>query len=809
MTISYNWLLDYLPIRVEPERLNRILNSIGLEVEGMEHYEEVKGGLLGLVVGEVLLVEKHPNADKLSLTRVDTGGDAPLDIVCGAPNVAAGQKVVVAPVGATIYPSKGDPLTMRVAKIRGSESHGMICAEDEIGLGDSHAGIMILPGDLKVGTPAADYFKPYSDTVFEIGLTPNRSDAMSHLGVARDVCAYLNHHDRKDYAVKLPYAHHFKPDNMDMPFTVDLANPEACPRYAGVTITGVKPGPSPLWMQQRLKAIGSRPINNIVDITNYILHETGQPLHAFDADQVKGCKIIVSKRAAGTPFVSLDGKERKLDGGDLMICNGDGEGMCIAGVFGGLHSGVSGNTTNVFLESAWFSPAGIRRTSFRHNLRTDAAARFEKGVDIGSTVEVLKRAALMIREICGGTIASDIIDMYPAPRVKTQVTVKYHYLKKVSGKNYHPDTVKRILEALGFTIEKETIDAFTVAVPLHKTDVSLPADIAEEIMRIDGFDNIDIPSAILIAPAVESMGQKFALQEKVSTALAGQGFQEILNNSITNSAFYSEQESASLVRMMNNLSAELNVLRPSMLETGLGSVSYNLNRRNQDLQFFEFGKTYATVGDGQYAESEHLALFATGNRGVASWRGKPGSADLFFLKGVVESLLQYAGISGTTLDPVEDPKLHPCLEGSMNGQALFRLGMVRRALLDRFDIRQDLAYADLFWDAWVEGTAARSIRFREIPRFPAVTRDLAFVVDRSLPYAGIEKAALNLKLEKLKKVSLFDVFENERIGAGKRSMAMSFVFQDEEKTLTDAEIDKMMQKIIFTFEKDLQAQIRR
>jgi len=809
MTISYNWLLDYLPVRVEPERLNKILNSIGLEVEAMEAYEEVKGGLRGLVIGEVLQVEKHPNADKLSLTRVNIGAAEPLSIVCGAPNVAAGQKVVVAPVGATIHPTKGEPITMKVAKIRGAESHGMICAEDEIGLGDSHAGIMILPADCQVGTPAAEHFKPYSDIVFEIGLTPNRSDAMSHLGVARDVCAYLNHHDKKDHAVKLPYVNAFKPDNTDLPFTVELVSPEACPRYAGVSITGVKPGPSPLWLQHRLKAIGSRPINNIVDITNYILHETGQPLHAFDADQVKGRRIIVQQLPTGTPFVTLDEKSRKLDAGDLMICNGEGEGMCIAGVFGGLHSGVGPDTTRVFLESAWFSPAGIRKTSFRHNLRTDAATRFEKGVDIGSTVDVLKRAALMIREICGGTIASEIVDVYPTPRKKTQVTVKYHYLKKVSGKNYHPDTVKRILEALGFALEKETIDAFTVSVPLHKTDVSLPADIAEEIMRIDGFDNIDIPSAILIAPAVETKGQKFALQEKIATALAGQGFQEILNNSITNSAFYGEQESATLVRMMNNLSAELNVLRPSMLEPGLGAVSHNLNRKNQDLLFFEFGKTYATAGAGSYAEAEHLALFATGRRHDASWKGKAGEADLFYLKGVVDSLLQYAGISGAVLASVEDPKLQPCLEGRVNGRALFRLGSVRRNLLDRFDIRQELSYADLFWEAWVEENGARNIRFREIPRFPAVTRDLAFVVDKSLPYAGIEKAALDLKLDKLKKVSLFDVFENERIGAGKRSMAMSFVFQDEEKTLTDGEIDGMMQKIIFTFEKDLQAQIRR
>jgi len=810
MTISYNWLLEYLPVRVEPERLHKIFNSIGLEVEGMEPYEEVRGGMLGLVIGEVLEVAKHPNADKLSLTKVDIGAATPLSIVCGAPNVAVGQKVVVAPVGSTIHPIKGDSITMKLAKIRGEESQGMICAEDEVGLGSSHAGIMVLPSGLKPGTPAADHFKPYSDIVFEIGLTPNRSDAMSHLGVARDVCAYLNHHDKKDFSVKSPFAAAFKADNNDMPFEVVVESPAACPRYTGVAIAGVKPGPSPVWMQQRLKAIGVRPINNIVDITNYILHETGQPLHAFDADQVKGHKIIVKQQPAGTPFVTLDEKERKLHAEDLMICNGDGEGMCIAGVFGGLHSGVSDATRNVFLESAWFAPAGIRRTSFRHNLRTDAAMRFEKGVDVGSTADVLKHAALMVRDLCGGTIASNIVDVHAGAMPRTSITVKYHYLRKISGKNYHPDTVKKILTALGFTLEKETIDAFTVTVPTHKTDVSLPADIAEEVMRIDGFDNIDIPQAILIAPAVETLGKKFALQEKIAAMLAGEGFQEILNNSITNSAFYSGVELEHTVKMMNNLSAELNVLRPSMLEPGLGTVSHNLNRKNQDLLFFEFGKTYSTSGTGQFGEEEHLALFATGARRSASWRGKAAQADIFYIKGIIANLLRQSGLEGVTLTTIEDHKLAAALEGrTVDGTPIFRVGTVDRALLDRFDIKQDVIFADLFWDIWVKENSAAAIRFREIPRFPAVTRDLAFVVDKDLPYEGIEKAALGLKLDRLKKVSLFDVFESERLGAGKRSMAMSFVFQDEEKTLTDAEIDRMMQKIIITFEKDLQAQIRR
>ena len=490
MTISYKWLSEYLPVTVDPERLSRILTSIGLEVESMTKYEEAKGGLKGLLIGEVLSTEKHPNADKLTLTKVSIGNGEPLQIVCGAPNVAAGQKVVVAPVGTTIYPTTGDPLTMKVAKIRSVESYGMICAEDEIGLGTSHAGILVLPADAKVGTTAVEYFKPYEDWIYEIGLTPNRMDAMSHWGVARDVCAYLSHHDKKDIKPKLPTSNSFKADNTSLTIEVKVENEAACPRYSGVSIANVTIKESPKWLQQKLKAIGLRPINNIVDITNYIQHETGQPLHAFDADAITGKKVIVKNLPEGTTFVTLDEKERKLSAEDLMICNAT-EGMCIAGVFGGLHSGVTSATKNIFLESACFDAVTIRKTSFRHGLRTDAASRFEKGTDISATVNVLKRAAMLIKEIGGGEIASDIVDIYPQPKEKTQVAMKYHYLKKLSGKNYHPDTVKDILDSLGFEMLKEGIDELRVAVPYHKPDISLPADLVEEILRIDGLDNVD------------------------------------------------------------------------------------------------------------------------------------------------------------------------------------------------------------------------------------------------------------------------------------------------------------------------------
>src|SRR6476659_5381804 len=500
MKISYKWLSDYLPAEqaglptaLEPGRLSRILTSIGLEVEDFYKYEEVKGGLTGLIIGEVLTVEKHTNAEKLSLTTVNINTETPLQIVCGAPNVAVGQKVIVAKVGTTIYPVNGDPLTMKLAKIRGVESQGMICAEDEVGLGASHAGIIVLNGNAKIGMPATDYFHLYDDWVYEIGLTPNRMDAMSHWGVARDVCAYLSHHDKKIFKPRFPNTNNFKIDNNSLPITVTIENTNACQRYSGISITNINIGDSPLWMQQRLKAIGVRPINNSVDITNYIQHETGQPLHAFDADELKGHKIVVKNLPEGTEFVTLDEKKRKLTADDLMICDAK-EGVCIAGVFGGLHSGVTGKTKNIFLESAWFNPIKIRKTSFYHGLRTDAASRFEKGIDISNTVNVLKRAAIMIKEICGGEIASHVVDLYPEPKEKLTITLKYHYLKKLSGKNYHPDTVKEILGSLGFEMVKEGIDELSVAAPFHKPDISLPADVVEEIIRIDGLDNIEITS---------------------------------------------------------------------------------------------------------------------------------------------------------------------------------------------------------------------------------------------------------------------------------------------------------------------------
>jgi phenylalanyl-tRNA synthetase beta chain len=572
MTISYKWLSEYLPVPVDPDRLSKILTAIGLEVEHMNAYEEIKGGLKGLVIGEVLTVDKHPNADKLSVTTVNIGQPESLGIVCGAPNVAVGQKVVIATVGSTIYPTTGDPMTMKPAKIRGIESQGMICAEDEIGLGTSHAGILVLPADAKIGIRATEYFQPYEDHIYEIGLTPNRMDAMSHWGVARDVCAYLSHHDKKDIRPRLPNGNGFKTDNTSLTIDVKIENETACPRYSAVCIANLTVSESPKWLQQKLKAIGLRPINNIVDITNFIQHETGQPLHAFDADAITSKKVVIKPLPDGTPFITLDEKERKLSAEDLMICN-DNEPMCIAGVFGGMKSGVSSTTRNVFLESACFDGISIRKTSFRHGLRTDAATRFEKGTDISATVQVLRRAANLIKEIAGGEIASEIVDLYPGQKPKAEVAIKYHFLKKLSGKNYHPDAVKNILTSLGFEVIKEGIDELRVAVPYHKPDISLPADLVEEILRIDGLDNVEIPEAITITPAVEENYAKDVLKEKAANYLANTGFNEIMTNSITNAAFFPEEEQRMMVKMMNSLSAELNILRDSLFETALQAVA--------------------------------------------------------------------------------------------------------------------------------------------------------------------------------------------------------------------------------------------
>jgi phenylalanyl-tRNA synthetase beta chain len=809
MTISYNWLCDYLPVKPTPEELSVILTRIGLEVEFLEKFEAVKGSLAGLVIGEVLTTAKHPNADKLTLTTVNIGNGEPLNIVCGAPNVAVGQKVVVAPVGTTIYPSSGEPLTMKKAKIRGEESLGMICAEDEIGLGTSHAGILVLDAALQPGTLASEIFKPAQDWVFEIGLTPNRMDAMSHIGVARDVCAYLNNvENTQKYSVRLPEIKPLPKAAAPLAISVTIENTDACPRYAGISITGVQTAPSPSWLKDRLLAIGVRPINNIVDITNYILHETGQPLHAFDANAVKGNAVVVKNLPQDTLFTTLDDKERKLDAADLMICNGAGEPMCIAGVFGGLHSGVTDATHQIFLESAQFNAGSVRATSFRHGLRTDAATRFEKGVDISNTAFVLQRAASLICELAGGQAASDIIDVYPQPIPKTKIDVSYAYIHKLSGKQYEPAKIKNILTSLGFEVVKETSEGIQVTVPYSKPDISLPCDIVEEVMRIDGLDNIEIPAHIVIAPSTTAQPDKEKVREKVSNYLASNGFHEIFTNSITNSKYFTPEVLEHAVKMINSLSADLDTMRPSMLETGLESIAHNLNRKNENLLFFEFGRTYKKAGD-KYPEEDHICLYLTGQQTAETWIHKSKPVDFYFLKGYVINVLAQLGLTQLQWVESDNTSLLPAWEIKVKNQTVVTLGGVAPQKLKQFDIKQAVWFADFNWNNILALLQKNDNFYREIPKFPAVRRDLALVLDKQVKFAAVEAATRTVKSSLLQHINLFDVFESEKLGANKKSYAVSFTFLDPQKTLTDKEIDGVMDKLIKTFETQLQAGIRK
>lgn len=797
MTISYQWLMQYLPEPIPVEELSKILTSIGLEVEHIEVSEKVKGSLEGLVIGEVLTCAKHPNADKLHVTTVNIGNEEPLHIVCGAPNVAAGQKVVIAPIGTTVYPTNGEPFLIKKAKIRGEESQGMICAEDEIGLGSSHAGIMILPEDAPVGTPAKTYFNiSGADQSIHIGLTPNRSDAMSHIGVAKDVCAYLSHHQGGKHEVQYPAVALPEPKE-ELHIQVHIDAPEACKRYAGISITGVKVGASPEWLQERLKAIGLRSINNVVDITNFVLHEYGQPLHAFDADKIKNKEVHVRFLPQNTVFKTLDGKEIKLNADDLMICDAS-EGMCIAGVFGGAGSGVSDHTTSIFLESAYFHPTYVRRTSMYHGLRTDAATHFEKGVDINNVLPALRRAAALITELCGGNIASAIIDVYPHPLEAVRVPVTYEYIWKLSGKRYEEKAIRDILAALGFILENVTENGFTVIVPSNKTDVLQQADIVEEILRIDGLDNIEIPGQLHIA-LTRSLPNDREEKEKIAQLLCGKGFQEIITNSITNSKYYPGQ--TDLVVMLNSLSSELDVMRPSMLESGLEVIQHNCNRKNNDLSLFQFGNVYTRADDG-YKEKAELGLYVTGNTVAPQWNQQARPADLFFLKGIVENMLAKSGITATT-----------DYEGTQviwkwKNQVICTADHVDEQKLKAFDIKQAVWYAVVQWEIWQKAMKANKIKYNEVPKFPAVQRDLAIILDKNVTYQQVAQATEQLKIGSLKGFGLFDVFESEKLGADKKSYALSYTFQLQDRTLTDTEIEQVMQQLMDIYKTKLQAQIR-
>jgi phenylalanyl-tRNA synthetase beta chain len=800
MTISYQWLLQYLPTPLPVGDLSNILTSIGLEVEAAETVESIKGGLNGLLIGEVLTCTRHPNADKLSVTTVNIGAASPVQIVCGAPNVATGQKVVVAPVGTTVHPTDGEPFLIKKAKIRGEESAGMICAEDEIGLGKSHEGIMILPPDAAVGTTARSYFGiPDSDFAIHIGLTPNRSDANSHIGVARDVCAWLSHHHNTQHVVVSPSVADITSTNA-APITVTITDADACPRYTGVYIQNITVSESPKWLQEKLSTIGVRSINNVVDATNYVLHEYGQPLHAFDADKIVGNNIIVTCLEEGTTFTGLDDKERKLRAGDLMICDANGP-IAMGGVFGGKDSGISTATTNVFLESAYFSPMRIRRSSLHHGLRTDAATHFEKGVDINNVLPALQRAAALIVSIAGGEIASGIVDVYPNSLLPNTVSVSYNYIHKLSGKDYGNEAIKNILLALGFAIKSETQETLTLEVPTNKPDVTQPADIVEEILRIDGLDNIAIPEKLNISLLKALPGDR-ELRQRMAQLLCGAGMQEIVTNSITNSKYYPEHPT--LVRMINSLSSELDVMRPSMLESGLEVIQYNCNRKSTDLALFELGNVYS-IAEAKYTQEARLAIWTTGNITKGNWQQKAAKTDIYYLKGCVQNLMSYCGIGNTSISYAETKYE---ITWKWKNQTLCIISKVSQERLNLFDIKQDVYHADIHWDVWTKATAAARIKYTEIPKFPAVNRDLAIVIDKQISYQQVQDVTAQLKLQELKSFGLFDIFESEKLGQDKKSYALNYTFQLLDRTLTDTETEELMKKLTDAYKSKLSALIR-
>lgn len=820
MNISYNWLKEYLDFDLQPEEVSAALTSIGLETGGVEEVQTIKGGLEGLVIGEVLTCVEHPNSDHLHITTVNVGGEEPLQIVCGAPNVAAGQKVVVAVNGTKLY--DGDEVfTIKRSKIRGVESNGMICAEDEIGIGTDHAGIIVLPADAVVGTPAKEYYNVKSDYVLEVDITPNRVDGTSHFGVARDLAAYLKQNG-KPTALKRPSVDAFKIDDETPAIEVIVENTEACPRYSGVTIKGVTVKESPEWLKNRLTIIGLRPINNVVDVTNYVLHEMGQPLHSFDAGKVKGNKVIVKTQPEGTKFVTLDGVERTLTDRDLMICNTE-DAMCIGGVFGGLDSGVTEQTTDVFLESACFHPTWIRKTARRFGLNTDASFRFERGLDANNTIYVLKRAALLIQEVAGGKITGAIQDVYPSPMLPYTVELTYNKINALIGKDIPVETVKSILESLEMEIVSETEEGLTIHVPVYRIDVQRDVDVIEDILRIYGYNNVEFSENVKSNLSYKTATDRgYQLQNLISEQLCGSGFNEILNNSLTRSAYYDELTTypvSHCVMLMNPLSADLNGMRQTLLFGGLESIEHNAKRKNGNIRFFEFGNCYdynvekkredATLAE--FSEDYRLGLWVCGNRVENSWAHADEKSSVYELKAYVENILARLGVDrkkvifGNLSNDIYSSGIS-ITTGS--GRELGTFGIVSRKICKSMDIDFDVYFAELSWTLLMKETKKSKVTFSEISKFPAVKRDLALLLDKSVQFAEIEKIARDSERKLLKDISLFDVYEGKNLPAGKKSYAVSFFLQDETKTLNDKQIDAIMQKIRKNLEDKLGASLR-
>lgn len=819
MKISYNWLKEHIEIDLAPDYVAKILTDTGLEVESVEKTETVKGGLRGVVIGHVVTCQKHPDADKLSITTVDIGKGQILPIVCGAPNVAQGQKVVVATVGTTLFADE-KPFEIKKANIRGQVSEGMICAEDELGLGVSHEGIMVLPDDAEPGTPAADYFGIEEDYIFEIGLTPNRNDAMSHVGVARDLAAALNFKDANN-ALKVFTActDVFKVENQNLPIEVIVEDAEACPRYTGVTISGVSVGESPDWLKNRLLSIGVRPINNLVDISNFVLHETGHPTHFFDADKISGGKVIIKKLPEGSKFITLDEVERELNGDELMICDTSG-GMCMAGIFGGLHSGVSENTKNIFIESAYFDPKTIRKAAKYHGLNTDSSFRFERGTDPNATRYVLRRAALLVKELAGGTISSEVQDVYPS-RIEPQIIdVAYKNIHRLIGHPIEKEQIKDILLYLKIEILEENDAVLKLQIPTFKSDVTREADVVEEILRIYGYNNIPFPKQIRTSPSYIQKPDYEKVQELVSNYLSSNGFYEIMNNSLTKATYANEPalaDKASEVTIFNPLSSDLGVLRQTLLTSGLESIVYNLNRKNTDLQLFEFGKTYTmrTNAAGNsvtdlYEETRHLALFLTGNMNKESWYETQSPVDFYHLKSSVAKIFAKLNIDEKALPSTEisNNVFETATQISHNNKPLVTFGKLHAALPAIFDVKKPVYYADFNWEVMMQLLKTHQITYKPVSRFPEVRRDLALLIDQNITFADLERLAFKTEKNLLKAVNLFDVYQGDKIEKGKKSYALSFILQDENKTLTDKVIDKVMKKIAGTYQHQLGAVIR-
>ncbi|MEM6320682.1 MAG: phenylalanine--tRNA ligase subunit beta [Bacteroidota bacterium] len=813
MKLALNWLKAYTDINLPPKKVGEVLTDIGLEVEGEEEVESIPGGLAGLVVGHVKECGKHPNADKLSLTKVDVGGAEDLQIVCGAPNVAAGQKVVVATVGTTIYPLDGEPFKIKKGKIRGEVSMGMICAEDEIGLGTDHSGIIVLPDDVTVGTLARDHYNLESDYIYEIGLTPNRSDGTNHIGSAKDLAAALKINYEHSGEVRMPSVDNFQIDNHNLPIQVVVENHEACPRYSGVSIKGVTIKESPDWLKARLQSIGVRPISNVVDITNFVLHELGQPLHAFDADQIKGKKVIVKNLLAGTKFQSLDEVERTLIASDLMICDGESNGMCIAGVFGGIKSGVTDATTNIFLESAHFNAKTTRKTSFHHDLRTDAAKVFEKGSDPNITVYALKRAAQLIKELAGGEIASEIVDIYPQEIKRAEIQVAYKNVERLIGVAIPKSEIHAILAAMEMEILEDSETSFVVAVPTNKADVTREADLIEEILRIYGFNKVPIPTQVKNSVVASKRPSPQELRNILGDYLAANGFHEMMAVSLTKSTYATDLlaiPSEDLVYVNNTSNITLDVMRPTMLFSGLEAIAHNQNRRSLNLKLYESGKTYKKQ-EGGYKESQHLSLFLTGQKSAESWLNKTQApADFHTLKAYVQNVLARIGVKGFQEDSFKDAIFSVGYKYFRGQQVVAKLGKVQKKLLKAMGIKSEVYYADINFDALIKATKKHKIAYQPLNKYPTVRRDLNLIIDNSVSFLDIVKAARKTVKKNLQDINLFDVYTNEdQLGANKKAYAVSFLFEDTTKTLVDKVVDKEMNKLIQAFERNLNAQINR